>query len=66
MNAQDKDSYTALHLATFHQHYSCVQLLLQLGAHVNSSSRYVLMDDETLPCVASSKHFSHTSQCSAH
>ena len=40
LNGGDKDGHTPLHLATAHQHYTTVQVLLQLGADVSRATRY--------------------------
>lgn len=39
LNVRDKDGHTPLHLAVANHHYRTVQLLLELGAHVDSTTR---------------------------
>ena len=41
LNEQDKDGYAPLHLAVAHCHLGCVCMLLQLGANVNTKTRWV-------------------------
>ena len=43
LNCGDKDGHTPLHLATAHQHYTTVQMLLQLGANVSRATRYLCL-----------------------
>ena len=40
LNIHDKDGHTPLHLAAAHRHLSCVQVLLQLGADIDLTTRY--------------------------
>ena len=42
-NMQEKDGLTPLHLAVYHGHVNCVKLLIEHGADVNSTSRYMCM-----------------------
>ena len=43
LNIHDKDGHTPLQLAAAHQHLSCVQVLLQLGADIDVTTRYMIL-----------------------
>lgn len=51
LNCADKDGHTPLHLATAHQHYTTVQVLLQLGADASKATRYYKLHCTLSTCI---------------
>lgn len=56
LDCGDKDGHTPLHLAAAHQHYSTVQVLLQLGADISKATRYNYITAAVTVCLLLKLH----------